>query len=314
MNSVTDSLNSHWTKYWSQGNLTSLPCGFTANYDGEFLEFWQLQFAMLADRAVVLDVCSGNGSIALLARDYALRHSLDISVKAVDAADIDLTRVIERHPQLGQHAQAIQFLPGTLLEDVAEAPESIDLVTSQYGVEYTDWRASADNIVRMLRPGGHFSMVCHDLNSKVTREMERQQAGYAQLVDVGLFSSVDEPDPSPEKFSQQLEETCAELYELFQRDRSSQLFSAAGQRLEDIRKLTLQADEAGRKAFVAFREGIYISYGIANDLLAVNRALGQSPDWYQVFVDAGLVLTGTSIVHYHTGENAGTGMQFSKPA
>ncbi|HEY9119557.1 MAG TPA: hypothetical protein VIN33_07345, partial [Marinobacter sp.] len=57
--------------YWRQGHLTSLPCGFSLNYDGEFLQFWHQQFALLGAGACVLDVCSGNGSIALLARDYS---------------------------------------------------------------------------------------------------------------------------------------------------------------------------------------------------------------------------------------------------
>ena len=168
----------HWTDYWQQGNLTSLPRGFASNYEGEFLQFWEAQFAGLARDACVLDVCSGNGSIALLAKGYSARHQLDLQVKATDAAHIDMARVIDSHPDLSQHIQAIEFLPGVRLEALAVAPASCDLVTNQFGIEYSDWAMSASNIYRMLKPGGCFAMVCHSADSKILQAMESQQADY----------------------------------------------------------------------------------------------------------------------------------------
>lgn len=304
----------HWSNYWQQGNLTSLPSGFSGNYDGEFLAFWEAQFAELQPGARVLDVCSGNGSIALLASDYSRRHSLHLQVSATDAAAIDVSRMLANHPQLQQQLESIEFLPQTPLENLAVAAESTDLVTSQYGIEYTRWEASAANIVRMLRPGGHFAMVCHSADTRILQEMETQHTEYGQIV-ASLPRAEDKAgDVNQHNLAAQLEPALAQLYQLFQQNRASQLMSTAGGKLEAIRKLATQQPEAGWHAFIQFREGITTSYHIVGDLLSVKRAIDRRPQWHEAFIEAGLEPTGSGSIHYHTGEIAGTSYQFRKPS
>ncbi len=311
---VPDPGNGHWTDYWQQGNLTSLPHGFAGNYDGEFLQFWEEQFAGLARGACVLDVCSGNGSIALLARDFSVRHQLDLQVKATDAAHIDAERVAHSHPGLAQHIEAIEFLPGIPLEVLAIPSASCDLATSQFGIEYSDWAVSAANIYRMLKPGGGFAMVCHSADSTILREMASQQADYERICGIALFNeALPDRGNASATLAQQLEQGLQELYELFQRNRSSQILSAAGGRLEDIRKLALQDPGRGLREFIRLRDGIRVSRGIAEDLLAVNRALQASPDWHQAFVEAGLERVDSGEIHYRTGDTAGASYRFVKP-
>lgn len=302
----------HWSDYWRQGKLTSMPRGFSDNYDGEFLQFWETQFAMLQSGANVVDVCSGNGAIALLARDYAQRKSLELGVKAVDAASIDVSLLLQQHPKFRPHIQSIEFLPDTRLEDLQAAPKSVDLVTSQYGVEYTDWKVSAKNICQMLKPGGYFSMVSHSFDSRIVREMEQQHADYTQLAGIELFSrEIATHDPA--NFNEQLEQGLAALYEIFQRNRRSQLLSAVGSQLEEIRKLALRQFDAGSRQFIQFRQGINASRGIASDLLAVNHALRNAPQWYEVFIEAGLQLLDSGTLRYRNGDKAGSSYQFIKP-
>lgn len=302
----------HWSDFWRQGNLTSLPRGFADNYDGEFLQFWEAQFSLLHSGANLVDVCSGNGSIALLAEDYSRRNNLGMTVKAVDAASIDVSLLMQNKPNLSRHIQAIEFLPDTPLEDLRITAETIDLVTSQFGVEYTAWEASARNICSMLKPGGYFSMVCHSFDSKILREMEQQQAEYSKLAGIELFSA-DITIHQPEQFMQMLEQGLAVLYDIFQENRRSQLLSAVGSRLEEIRKLSLRQFDAGSHQFIQFREGINASRGIANDLLEVNHALRSAPQWYEVFIEAGLQLVNSGTLHYQTGDKAGSSYQFIKP-
>lgn len=302
----------HWSHYWQQGNLTSLPQGFAGNYDGEFLAFWEAQFAALPAGASVLDVCSGNGAIALLACDYSRRHARDLRVSVSDAAAIETARVLQAHPQLQPHVESMTFLPGTPLETLALAAGSIDLVTSQFGVEYTQWETAAATIWRMLRPGGRFAMVCHSPESTILPAMEAQHAEYARMTTIGLLAPGNGDTHRPADFDTQLEQTLAALYQLFQQNRSSQLLSAAGSRLEAIRQRAQREPDAAWRDFVALRAGIAASQGIAADLLAVNRALSAHPDWYQAFINAGLALVETTTIHYHTGEKAGDAYRFMK--
>jgi ubiquinone/menaquinone biosynthesis C-methylase UbiE len=305
-----------WSNYWRQGHLTSLPCGFSANYDGEFLRFWTSQFAPLRPGSCVLDVCSGNGSIALLAQDYSDRHGLALDIKAVDAADIDASALIEKKPAFERQIQAIEFIPNTLFEDLPAEAASVDLVTSQYGIEYTDWELSADKIFHVLKPGGCFSMVCHDFDSKIMTQMEVQQRDYTRLLSIDLFAQEIEPQDArtdPEKFVKQLASALDTIYAMFNQDRTSEVFSAVGPELEKIGRETLNDFNSGLKRFSRFAQGIKISYATSSDLLAVNRRLQQSPDWFEVFVDKGLVLAQTEYIHYRTKERAGKYYQFSKP-
>lgn len=289
-----------------------MPRGFADNYDGEFLQFWDAQFSLLHRGARIVDICSGNGSIALLAQDFSQRNDLGLAVTAVDAASIDVSLLVQKHPKFSPHIQAIEFLPNTLLEELRMAQESVDLVTSQFGVEYTAWEASAENIYNMLQPGGCFSMVCHSFDSRILREMEQQQADYAKLASIELFSreiSIHEPA----QFIQLLDQGLAALYEIFQGNRGSQLLSTAGGMLEDIRKLTLRNFDGGSRQFIHFREGINASRGIANDLLEVNHALRSHPQWYEVFIESGLELIDSGTLRYQTGDKAGSSYQFIKP-
>ncbi len=310
---MSNETGKHWSNYWQQGNLTSLPSGFQDNYDGQFKAFWEAQFAGLQPGARVLDVCSGNGSIALLASDFSRRHSLGLQVSATDAAAIDAARMLVKHPKLRQHLQSIEFLSETPLEHLAVATESTDLVTSQYGVEYTRWKTSAANIVRMLRPGGRFAMVCHSADTRILQEMETQHTEYGQIIDIGPLARQGDRDLTPENLAERLEQALAELYQLFQQNRSSQLMSAAGGKLEAIRKLAVQQPQAGWREFIQFREGITTSHQIVGDLLSVKQAISRRPQWHEAFIEAGLEQVSCGSIHYHTGEIAGTSYQFRKP-
>lgn len=304
-----------WSNYWRQGHLTSLPRGFSSNYDGEFLQFWNAQFALLNPGGRILDVCSGNGSIALLAQDYSDRKGLNFRIKAIDAAEIDVTSLVRQNPKLAKHIQAIQFQPDTLLEDMNEEPESVDLVTSQFGVEYTEWQSSARNIYRALKPGGYFSLICHSFDSKITTQMERQQLDYALLMDVDIFSRKIEFERSrdfPRSFVQQLDNALDTIYAIFKENRTSDVLSGVGRELENIRALAIRDFAAGFQRFTQFREGVKISYATASDLVAVNHRLQQFPNWYEVFIDAGFELSQSGDIHYHTAELAGRFYQFTK--
>lgn len=312
---VVDKSSAHWSKFWSQGHLTSLPYGFTSNYDGEFVHFWNKQFALLNNGDCVWDVCSGNGSIALLAQDFSQAKNLGLRVKAIDAADINITSITARHREFARHVEAIEFIPNTRLEDISAEPQSVSLVASQYGIEYTRWEQSARNINRVLKHGGYFSMICHSLDSKIVNQMELQHEDYARLCSLDIFARPIEIKRDPEslrKFIFKLDHTLDEIHAMFKKDRSSAVLANLGRELENILKLTVKDVPAGLRSFMQFRQGVNNSYAISQDLLDVNRKLRGVANWYEVFVDEGLELIESGDIHHRSGENAGKFYQFRK--
>ena len=66
--------------------MTSLPQDFTANYDGEVAEFWSTAFKEIPEQGSMIDLCTGNGAIALLAAEQVSKSGHLFEITAVDAA------------------------------------------------------------------------------------------------------------------------------------------------------------------------------------------------------------------------------------
>ena len=77
-----------WSSYWSEGNINSFPNLFAENYSGDIFRFWSETFTMLREHNRVLDICTGNGAIAILARDDVNRRNISCNIHAIDVAKI----------------------------------------------------------------------------------------------------------------------------------------------------------------------------------------------------------------------------------
>lgn len=305
----------HWTHYWRQGHLTSLPCGFESNYDGEFLTFWNAQFAALDKGAVVLDVCSGNGSIALLAQEFSARNELGLQVQAVDAAGIEVAPLIAANPAYATHVRAIRFITDTPLEQLELPAVSVDLVTSQFGIEYTDWAAAAGVVTRVLQPGGHFALLCHTPESRILPEMERQCRDYDSLYALEVFSgalAADVGSAPPDEVRQRLNGGLDSIFALFKDDRASVLLGGLGRTLENIYRQSATDFDAAMRNYLQLQRQVDLSRGIARDLLAVHHALRAAPQWHDAFVAAGLARLDSGVIRHHTGDIAGRWHRFRK--
>ena len=63
-----------WSRFWERGTVTTFEGHFGDNYDAEIRDFWWTEFARLADGAVIVDLATGNGALALLAARHGREH------------------------------------------------------------------------------------------------------------------------------------------------------------------------------------------------------------------------------------------------
>ncbi|NKI35017.1 class I SAM-dependent methyltransferase [Wenzhouxiangella sp. XN79A] len=176
-----------WSRYWASGALTSLPEDFRANYDGEIRSFWHGRCADVPDGGRVLDVCTGNGAVALLVAEGLAAMGQTATITAVDLADIQPQRIRQRFPALAKYIDTIGFVGNQPFEAVALDDASQDLIVSQYGIEYCEPEPAARQCARLLKPGGRMALVTHATDSAMRATMQQELEQYEVLADSGLF-------------------------------------------------------------------------------------------------------------------------------
>lgn len=304
----------HWSEYWSQGRLTSLPQDFAANYDGEVEAFWVEAFGKVPGDGHVVDLCTGNGAIALLAAKHFQLKGVSPEITAVDAAAMDPAAVARAFPGQAGLTGSINFLGHTRVEQLGLPDACADLVTSQYGIEYCEWQRAAEQVSRILKPGGRFVMVCHTPTSDMLKYMEREHAEYAQLDELGFFTAVDaylEGDSDAGDLQEKFSVIGSELQAEFSRSGSALLRSVLGL-IHNASGLTAGQLDSHRAALNTYQRQMRAGRDRLADMLRVNRALDENPEWVQVFIQAGLDEVRRGQIRYRGQHNAGQYFEFSR--
>lgn len=174
-------MKQHWSEYWKQGHLTSFGSDFERNYAGILRDVWFPIFDGLKPGFEVLDVATGNGAIPLLIRDYLGQSNINGRVRGIDYAEIH-TSINEHDGQI-----AIDLIGGVNCESIPFEAQ-VDLVTSQFGIEYSNVTESLVQISNILKIGGRISLVCHHSDSVIMVRNKRilaivQNGLVAELID-----------------------------------------------------------------------------------------------------------------------------------
>ena len=166
----------HWASYYRGGALVSCPVNAGLNYDQEVRDQWVSFFAALPEGSRILDIGTGNGAIALIAKETAAEKSREFRIKAVDLADIDPPRYV---PDGDKLLAGIEFSGGVSTEAMPFDDASFEALSGQYIVEYTEIPATLRECARVLTPGGVCQLILHHTDSIVVanaRESLRQAA------------------------------------------------------------------------------------------------------------------------------------------
>lgn len=285
----------HWSRYWALGNITSLPEDFTGNYDGEVAAFWRRVFEGVPPKGRVLDVCTGNGAIAMLAAE-ALPEA---SVTALDAAESRPDRLDRKHADPGGCLERIDFVSGVRVEDYQAPPASFDLVTSHYGIEYADWGRAAKNLAPLIRSGGRLAVLAHSPDSDMVAVMEAEAREYAQLYEAGLAKL--DPCQLPaetDRFRNELSQLTRRLHHATAGSSETRLLDSVVAALETLGRMPNETLAAQQGALEQYLGELKAGDLRLRDMLGVNQALLRSPDWHRVFQDEGLELMESGTIHY----------------
>lgn len=156
-----------WDLFWSYDRLASFGTGQGAgNYGEAIASGWTAMFKVLPTGSRVLDLCTGNGAIAVMAVEAGDR----LEVMGADLASVEPAAFVSRDKAA---LRKIRFLSETPAEDLPLEDASFDAVVSQYGIEYSDLERSLPEAVRVLAPGGRLRFACHAAEGSVVAETRR---------------------------------------------------------------------------------------------------------------------------------------------
>jgi ubiquinone/menaquinone biosynthesis C-methylase UbiE len=174
-----------WSHYWHYDRIAScFDDAGRANYADEIAGGWRAFFGALPDGARILDLCTGNGAVALIAAETARESERNFRIVAVDQADIDPAAHVSRHER---DYGAIIFLRDTEVETLPFPSAGFSAVISQYGLEYSNLERSLPEAVRMVAPGGKLRLVVHAADGRVSADSRKVIAEADLLLDeIGL--------------------------------------------------------------------------------------------------------------------------------
>lgn len=304
----------HWSDFWASGALTSLPQDFSGNYDGELAAFWQREFEALPPSARLLDVCTGNGALAVLAAEYSARQARSFHITGLDAARLQPRRMAESHPEAAAFLEPIRFIDQTPLESASFPAGQFDFIMSQYGIEYCDWPRAAERVARWLSSGGCFSLVAHAADSAMIERMGREEAEYDWLEQQGLMPALAQW-LAAEIDATVFRQSMAALQPVLEREakkRRSPLLANALNMAVATARMDEAAMQRREQDFRGFHQQLRLGRARLRDFLRVNRAIAADRQWYRPFLEAGLRLRDSGDILYHGRHHAGRFYRFQK--
>ena len=177
---MTNQPLSAWDSFWRYDRLSSFHAAPGApNYGPPIADGWSAFFAKLPDGARVLDLCTGNGAIAVM----AVAADKGFAVTGADLADVRPTAFVTRNLD---ELKQVEFLAGTPAEHLPLDDRSVDAVISQYGIEYSDLDRSILEAVRVLAPCGGLRFAMHAAEGSVARDTRLAITDADFLIDLGL--------------------------------------------------------------------------------------------------------------------------------
>ena len=184
-----DDASWEWSVFWQSDQLQSCMPVNEPEVSDRLFSTWRDFFDALPGGARILDIGTGNGSLASQAVAVSQTKAERFSIHGIDLADIQPSRFVTSAAQL---LEEIIFHPRTPMEQLPFADNHFDAVASQYAIEYSRTRESLAEALRVLKPAGRFRFLLHadDGVLKDRCRLQRQQA--ETILESSLFPALDE--------------------------------------------------------------------------------------------------------------------------
>lgn len=165
--------HNHWTSYWKTGVTGSFGTKEPLWYKEVLEPFWRKDFIELPDKSWVLDIATGNGAVARLAQETSLQEKKVFTIYAADIARLSPTK---------QHDQ-IHYLPENPIEKLNLPGHQFDLITSQFGIEYSNTEAALQALKPLLKPTGEILIIAHHHDSIICKSSREELKQYKSILD-----------------------------------------------------------------------------------------------------------------------------------
>lgn len=160
----------HWNSYWSRTkSLNSFAEGeHSQGYVGEVADFWHKNFATLPESTNILDLATGNGGLAVLAKQF----NPNFQVFASDAASIAPLSIFNPEDSSYNTLKTIHFYGNVPSENLTFDNAKFDRVISQFGFEYAESVLAFKEVNRVLKPKGEFIALVHHSDSFISADCQ----------------------------------------------------------------------------------------------------------------------------------------------
>jgi SAM-dependent methyltransferase len=174
-----------WTAFWQTGSRAS--CFQGSGAELRLHRVWDEFVDGFEDGARLLDLATGNGTVACRCAARARARNIHLRIEGVDAAAIDPPASVDDPDRL---LRDIRFHGGVRLESLPFPDAAFDGVVSQFGFEYAEEKGAVRESVRVLAPSGRLRLVVHARDGAVSedirRRLERLQGVLAETGPVSL--------------------------------------------------------------------------------------------------------------------------------
>jgi len=176
-----------WSVFWQSDQLQSCMPVSEAGASDQLYSAWRDFFDTLPAGARILDLGTGNGSLAIQAVEASRARSEPFSVHGVDLADIQPSRYVTSATTL---LDEITFHPRMPMEKLPFADDYFDAVASQYALEYSNMRKSLPEALRVLKSGGRFCLLMHADDGVLKNRCRLQSQQARTILESNLFTAL----------------------------------------------------------------------------------------------------------------------------
>lgn len=164
---MTMTLDTHaqaWADYWSDAASTGTGClpDGVKSVENVQAAAWKSFAAQLPNNAQLLDLATGDGRVM----SWIIEARPDVTALGIDYA-----------PQLPNPPKGTKTMCGISMESLPLETNSVDAVTSQFGIEYSNLDRAAAELARVLKPQGKVGLLMHHPDSPiVAHNVQRSEA------------------------------------------------------------------------------------------------------------------------------------------